>query len=90
MKVKHQTIVLILCLYPFVSLPLGFLMLSEDLADDVIIIISLGLGISALSVLSFNIIKQKLFEKPKYRPDNDKQSFYSKNRDKKLVLRYTR
>lgn len=88
MKEKRDTAVLILFLYPFVSLPLGFLMLTMGWANDLTFMISLGLGMSGLSVLTFNIIKAQL-EKPQYRAiSNDTESFYFKNRYKKLTLRY--
>lgn len=88
MKEKRDTAVLILFLYPFVSLPLGFLMLTMGWANDLTFMISIGLGMSGLSVLTFNIIKAKL-EKPQYGAiSNDAESFYFKNRYKKLTLRY--
>lgn len=90
MKVKHDTIVLTLFLYPFVALPLGFLMLTMGWANNQTFIISLGLGISGLVILSYNIINNRFIEKSKNRLiKNTKQTFYSKNRYKKLVLKYT-
>ena len=89
MKERHDTFVLILFLYPFVALPLGFLMMSMGWANDLTFMISLVLAISGLSVLSYDIIKEKLIDRPKYRAiNNDHQSFYFKNRYKKLTLRY--
>ncbi|MFB5597638.1 MAG: hypothetical protein ACE5RJ_01290 [Nitrosopumilaceae archaeon] len=90
MKAKHDTLVLLLFLYPFVALPLGFLMLTMGWANNQTFIISLGLAISGLAILSYNVIREKFIEKPKYRSNkNEECSFYSKNRYKKLVLRYT-
>jgi hypothetical protein len=65
-------------------------MLTMDWANNLTIIISLGLAITGVTILSYNIIKEKFIEKPKNNSiKNVEPSFYSKNRYKKLVLRYT-
>ncbi len=89
MKAKRDTVVLIQFLYPFVALPLGFLMLTMGWANDQTFLISMGLSVSGIGVLICNIIKEKLLEKPAKRAiSNDKDSFFYKNRHKKLALTY--
>ncbi len=89
MKVKSETVRLILYLYPFIAIPLAFLIFSVGLYHNQLFVFSLAFAISGFGVLFYTIIYEKLFAKPKYRSLNYESSFYSKNRHQKLVLRYS-
>ena len=90
MKVKPETIRLVLYLYPFIAIPLAFLIFSVGLYHNYLFIFSIAFAISGFGILSYNIFFEKLIVKPKYRSLKDsKPSFYSKNQHNKLVLRYS-
>ena len=89
MHVKPETTRLILYLYPFIAMPLAFLVYSMGLYHNYLIEFSIVLAISGLGVLSYNILYEKSTTKPKYRSLNYEPSFYSKTQHNTLVLRYS-
>ena len=90
MKVKEETTRLILYVYPFIAMPLAFLVFSMGLYHNHLFIFSFAFAISGLGILLYNILYEKLILKQKYRSlKNYEPSFYSKIRYNKLVLRYS-